>query len=99
MEFRVLTHLPIPATAQKIITQFLRQPHPTAKLIQNLRFEWEEDPEVMPTLYVSGDGVRFIARETWPPTYVSSEKPDYIPFEFGGWCSTFSYNPDNGEPF
>jgi len=97
MEFPIVSQLRLPKTAQRIITQLLREPHPTAALIKNLDFEYEDCPEVLPSVYVSGEGVRFIDRDTCPPRYVTMH-PTYLPFEFGGWAITFSYSPDTGEP-
>ena len=38
MEFPILRELPLPDSCVKIVTQFLREPHPTAMLIKELRF-------------------------------------------------------------
>ena len=38
MEFPIIRHLPIPEECHKIVEKFVHEPHPTAKLIDKLRF-------------------------------------------------------------
>ena len=78
MEFPVLQELPLPALCVKLVTQFLREPHPAAMLIQKLTFEhdeqaWDEDDDderVHIELTVKGPGLRQLNQSLWPPRYV-----------------------------
>ena len=57
MEFPILNLLHLPVPALMIITQFLREPHPTAKLIHALDFEWDVRGEYS-SLTVAGQTLR-----------------------------------------
>ena len=62
MEFPILLKLPLPNICRREVTWFLREPHPTAKLINTLVFE-RRDAGVRPLLgkpklLISGPGVR-----------------------------------------
>jgi hypothetical protein len=78
MEFPVLHELPLPALCVKLVTQFLREPHPAAMLVQKLTFEhdeqeWDEDDDderVHIKLTVKGPGLRQLNRSLWPPRYI-----------------------------
>ena len=75
MEFPVLLELPLPAPCRKIVTQFLREPHPTALLIGRLSFRRYRDNvnlgtfPTIPTLSVYGDEIRRIQDLYLPPYY------------------------------
>ena len=85
MEFPILLALPLPLTALHIVTKFLRQPHPTAKMIGVLTFRRHEaQDEILPeddeygygeeaikaSLIIKGPGVRMLDISIWPPTFV-----------------------------
>ena len=111
MEFRILSLMPLPETARKLVTQFLREPHPTANLIQALKFEREEAQEsdeeneqhrIPECLKITGPGVRIKDLSTpWPHTYVIRHK--YTPYNprWSAWettyCLWFSYDEQTGE--
>ena len=86
MEFPILTFLPMPAPAIRLVTQFLREPHPTAILIQKLTFirtdpdyeECDEDPSFPATLLVDGEAIMVC--------------------EFTQHRLLFTYNKHTGEP-
>ena len=102
MEYPVLLKLPLPATCRKLVTWLLREPHPAAQLIRSLDFDREdtiENPKVLPTLYVMGEGVRFIAKETWPPRYWNPAGVVWDGCKIEGMVLTFSYDEVSGDPY
>ena len=86
MEFPILTLLPLPLPAIRLVTQYLRQPHPTALLIKPLKFlrhdaqdscddgdedEFGYEPRIFASLTVHGRGIRIKDLSTpWPHSYV-----------------------------
>ena len=88
MEFSVLLALPLPATCRKIVTQFLREPHPTATLIKVVRFQYDviEYHDGWRCLVITGPSVRVLHRRKWPPSY-----------ECGVWGLAFCYDAITGE--
>ena len=88
MEFPVLLALPLPVTCRKLVTQFLREPHPTVTLIKGVRFQDDVlDFHVGWTcLVITGHSVRILHRRKWPPSY-----------ECGVSGLTFCYDAMTGE--
>jgi len=74
MEFPAVGLLPLPGPATRIVTEFLRAPHPTAELIKDLEFVWESEDELS-WLIVRGKDLRCIdnSRADHPPKYDNSE--------------------------
>lgn len=110
MEFPILDKLPLPATCRKLVTQFLREAHPTAELIKWLHFRREEaqesdyvDEGSSACLLVSGHGLRFWDSCLVTPRYIESQ-PNIMLFPGGariqGWTysRSFSYDDITGEP-
>ena len=76
MEFHVLNELHLPDSCIRLITQFLREPHPTAVLIGELSFHRYLEPAwLVPsdgdrlTLAVGGYSVRTVQEIYSPPYY------------------------------
>jgi hypothetical protein len=82
MEFPILNLLHLPGPASRIITQFLREPHPTAKLIHDLKFEWDVEGEYT-FLYVSGQTLRPVNGWSCYPYRLLPLTPDLT--IVGGW--------------
>ena len=64
MELPILKQLPLPETAVRMVTQFLRKPHPTAAMIKELHFDhypWGF------SLY--GEPVRYHRQNAYPPRF------------------------------
>ena len=90
MEFPILLELPLPETCRKIVTQFLRPIHPTARLINALTFQREAQYDVVNSstrFFVTGPGVRIIDpmirffRNAWSittPCYVFSDRVRFV---------------------
>jgi len=91
MEFPVLGEMHLPDSAVKIITQFLREPHPTALLFKDIRFYNHQAPGPFVFLTVRGYGIRVKdGRTPYPHTYDNEGIIDRI---------MFCYNKFTGEPF
>ena len=101
MEYPVLKFLFLPENANMIVKQFLRMPHPTAKLIKELGFEQGEILEADPGLYVAGEGLRILEQDIWPPTLNNDMewvcKHGEMVFTHLG-CFYFDYNEITGDP-
>ena len=64
MELTILKHLPMPDVAVRMVTQFLRKPHPTAAMIKALTFT-----RCSNGFSVHGEALRYHKMNTYPPTY------------------------------
>ena len=99
MEFPVLLELPLQTIPRRIITQFLRAPHPTAVMIKDLSFdyviyesndrprEWQKV-----NLVVRGQHLCIVASHMYA-TYIHT-RPTLIPSRREIW---FAFNVDSGE--
>ena len=67
MELPILKHLPMPDVAVRLVTQFLRKPHPTAAMIKALTFS-----RCSKGFSVQGKTLRFHKMNTYPPKYCCS---------------------------
>ena len=64
MEFPILHRLLMPQTAIRTVTEFLREPHPTAALIKALRFSSHPGG-----FSIYGNTLRFHQVDTYPPRF------------------------------
>ncbi len=65
MEFPILQHLPLPGPAIRMVTEFLREPHPTAAMIKALRFSrWSGG------FSVKGKTIRYHKMGAYPPKFM-----------------------------
>ena len=83
-----------------IVKQFLRMPHPTAKLIKELGFERGDILEADTGWYVGGEGVRALEQDIWPPTLDNElewvcKHGEMVFIHLGGLY--FDYNEITGE--
>ena len=84
MEFPILQKLPSPHTAIRIVTAFLREPHPTAALIKALQFRhysWG--------FSLSGDAIRYHRQNVYPPRFCQGKLTDVM--------KMFEFDEDTGE--
>ena len=95
MELPIIRHLPIPEECHKIVEKFVHEPHPTAKLIDKLRFHRFIDQffglyTPRPALKVGGDDVRVIDEFYFPPRfrsrYIHKKKPMFTFDVHSGEC-------------
>ena len=64
MEFPILQRLPLPQTAIRMVTEFLREPHPTAVMIKAVHFDhypWG--------FALWGDAIRYHRQNVYPPRF------------------------------
>ena len=109
MEFPILTFFPMPPPAIRLVTLFLREPHPTALIIEKLTFtrcaaqdDGDEDSRFPAALAVKGEGVRIKDLSTpWPHTYVIRNKFSAYNLWWSAFDTTymlhFSYDEHTGE--
>jgi hypothetical protein len=94
MEFPILEELSLPLTAIRIVTEFLREPHPTAAMIKDVLFQQYEWGSL-----VSGKTVRCHVGNRHPPKYmkVSAKIVCMLKFVFDPYTGEFCMDnlPDN----
>jgi hypothetical protein len=64
MELPILKHLPMPDVAVRLVTQFLRKPHPAVAMIKALTFSRYSNG-----FSIIGETVRYHRMNTFPPKY------------------------------
>ena len=92
MELPILQLLPgpLPMDAIRIITQFLRKPHPTAEMIKALEFVPHQCGFAL-----LGATLRFHQVNTYPPRYIRGPISEEVQMTMVRW---FEYDEDTGEP-
>jgi hypothetical protein len=83
----LLERLSLPGPAKMLVSEFLREPHPAAKLIKDLVFDRSQYG-----LFVSGAAVRWVDYSTDRPTYITRDELDE---DF--YAIMLDYDPDSGE--
>ena len=92
MEFPILQKLRLPETAIRMVTEFLREPHPTAAMIKAVHFDhypWG--------FALSGDAIRYHRQNVYPPRFCRGKPANTMRvIEFDEETGEF-VSPDDGD--
>ena len=104
MELPILQYLALPEGVRRIVLRFLRKPHPTALLINELEFDediWEWSRFKGVTLTIAGPSIRVCEDNLpdWDPHVVSINRPTlhaFVDYD-SAWGIHCHYDPLDGE--